>query len=197
VTGHGDGPGDSVGPVGGPAARPAADAAGPVGGPAAGVLVIGYGNRLRSDDGVGWHAADLLAGDPRLAGGEVLALHQLAPELALDMSRASLVILVDASVDDPPGAITVRSLGTGKPGGRVPGPGAVSHHVDPGVLLALARDLYGAAPEAYVVSVGTANMEVGAALSPTVAGALPAIADAVADLVAAHHGSQGGSRGAG
>ena len=33
---------------------------------AAGVLVVGYGNSLRGDDGVGWHAARLLAADGSL-----------------------------------------------------------------------------------------------------------------------------------
>ena len=61
------------------------------------VLVIGYGNPLRGDDGAGWKAAELLAEDPRLAGAVVLARHQLTPELADDVSRASLVVLVDAS----------------------------------------------------------------------------------------------------
>ena len=27
------------------------------------VLVVGYGNALRTDDGLGWHVADLLAAD--------------------------------------------------------------------------------------------------------------------------------------
>ena len=53
-----------------------------------GVLVIGYGNALRTDDGFGWHAAGRLAADPRLDGAEILQLHQLTPELALDISRA-------------------------------------------------------------------------------------------------------------
>ncbi len=221
------------------------------GSPAGGVLVIGYGNALRSDDGVGWHAAALLADDPRLAGIDVLALHQLSPELALDMSRASLVILVDAGVDDPPGTIAVLrpaaagdaagadpgagcgpdvgggsgagpgvgggqgggsgagpgagcgpdvgsgagpGVGGGQGGGSAAGPGATSHHVDPGVLLALARDLFGTAPEAIVVRVGTATMEVGETLSPAVAAALPAVADAVAELVAQHRRSRAGFR---
>ncbi len=189
------------------------------GSPAGGVLVIGYGNALRSDDGVGWHAAALLADDPRLAGAEVLALHQLSPELALDMSRASLVILVDAGVDDPPGTIAVlrpagagggsaagdgSAAGSGADGGSAAGPGggsgagggpgATSHHVDPGVLLALARDLFGTAPEAIVVRVGTASMEVGETLSPAVAAALPAVVDAVAELVAEHRRSRAGPR---
>jgi hydrogenase maturation protease len=165
------------------------------GDPAGAVLVIGYGNALRSDDGVGWHAAALLADDPRLAGVEVLARHQLAPELALDMSRASLVILVDADAEIPPGAITVRRLEAAGPGpaagGSGGGPGASSHHVGPAELLAVCRELYGAAPEAIVIGVGTLTMEVGESLSAPVAAALPAVADAVAGLVAGNQWSGG------
>jgi hydrogenase maturation protease len=157
------------------------------------VLVVGYGNALRSDDGVGWHAALLLAGDPRLADVVVMAEHQLAPELALDLSTASLVILVDASTETPAGTVTVRPLapaGGGSAGGgrgaSQPSPATSSHHVDPGLLLALALELYGSAPEAIVVSVGVAEMGHGEALTPRVAAALPAVADAVARLVAEH-----------
>ncbi len=184
---------------------------------AGGVLVIGYGNTVRGDDGVGWHAAMLLAGDPRLgasggpgtsrigaSGGpgtsrapddiDVLARHQLTPELALDMSRASLVILIDASADDPPGAIVVRRLSPDSGAGSGAGPGASSHHVAPGELLAVARELYGAAPAAFVVRVGAADMETGESLSPAVAAALPAVADAVVELVLAHRQSPKGRR---
>jgi hydrogenase maturation protease len=167
------------------------------GGFAGGVLVIGYGNALRSDDAVGLRVAYLLADDPRLAGVEVVASHQLTPELALDMSRASLVILIDASVEDPPGAISVRPVTAADAEAADHGPGAMSHHVAADVLLAVARDLYGAAPGAFVVSVGTANMEVGEKLSPFVAAALPAIVDAVANLVEAHRRSRVPSDGAG
>ena len=44
-----------------------------------GVLVVGYGNSLRGDDGLGWHAALRLAADPRLAG----ALYGTAPPVFL------------------------------------------------------------------------------------------------------------------
>ena len=175
------------------------------------VLVIGYGNALRTDDGVGWHAAGLLADDPRLVGATVMALHQLAPELALDLSAATLAVLVDASTATPPGTITVRPVvapggataatgpaaagsGPAGSGGSGGGPGATSHHVDPGVLLALARELYGAAPEAVAVSVGVADMGPGETLTPRVAAALPAVADTVARLVAEHERSRAGGR---
>ena len=154
-------------------------------------LVIGYGNALRSDDGVGWHAAVRLADAPRLAGAVVLARHQLTPELAADMAEASIVVLVDASTDGLPGAIKIRRLDQSGAGDAAGGDtmgrntaGPSSHHVGPGLLLALARDLFGRTPPAFIVSVGTATIELGEELSEPVEAALPAVADAVAMLVA-------------
>ncbi len=146
----------------------------------AGVLVVGYGNSLRGDDGLGWHAAALLAGDPRLAGARVLARHQLTPELAEDVSRAALVVLVDARVDGgAPGAVTVRRVV----------PGAVprltwSHQLDPGTLLELASALYGSTPPVFLVSAAVAGCELGERLSPAAERALPEVVDAVAGIVA-------------
>ena len=81
--------------------------------------MVGYGSTLRSDDGVGWHVADRLADDPRLAGAEVLARHQLTPELAADVARAALVVLVDAALGGEPGSIVLRRVPPPRP--RVPG----------------------------------------------------------------------------
>ena len=76
-----------------------------------GALVVGYGNVLRSDDGVGWQVADILTDDARLAGATILRCHQLTPELALDVSRASVVVLVDARHGPEAGAMVA---GTGR-----------------------------------------------------------------------------------
>ena len=108
---------------------------------AAGVLVVGYGNPLRSDDGIGWHAAGLLATDPRLDGARVLARHQLVPELAADVSQASLVVLVDAAAEGDPGSVAVRRIGS-----PPPTPITWSHHLTPDTLAGLADALYGAVP---------------------------------------------------
>jgi len=143
------------------------------------VLVVGYGNALRGDDALGWHAVARLSADPRLDGARVIWQHQLTPELALDMAGASLVVLVDAESDLEPGALHVRRLHRSADGGT-----AMSHHVAPESLLVLAHELYGAAPEAWLVGVGAATLEVGDALSPAVASAIPAIVDAVAAIIA-------------
>ena len=144
-----------------------------------GVLVVGYGNALRTDDGLGWHAAEWLADDPRLAGVTVLRRHQLTPELALDISAATLVVLVDASHSPPAGAVIVERL---EPAGD---PGTTwSHHLSPASLVALAHELYDRAPDVFLVSCGVASLEMGDRLSPVVEAALPRIIDAVAQLVA-------------
>ena len=143
------------------------------------VLVVGFGNALRSDDGVGWHVAERLADDPRFAAVDVLRRHQLTPELALDVSRASFVIFVDAS-RAAPGLLAIEPVE--RAAGR--GVAAWTHHFDPATLLALAADLYGATPDAVAVSVGVASLEMGESLSPAVEGAMDRVADAVAGLVA-------------
>ncbi len=55
-------------------------------------LIIGYGNVLRSDDGIGWHVAERLAADARFDDVTILQRHQLTPELALDVSRDRLEV---------------------------------------------------------------------------------------------------------
>jgi hydrogenase maturation protease len=159
------------------------------------ILVIGYGNTLRRDDGVGVRAAEMMAGDARFAGVEVLTAYQLTPELSLDIGTASLVVFVDADMRGLPGAIDVRELSGGAGAAvdvsRLPGlervdQGASSHHVGADEVLALTRELTGASPRAVAVGIGVADLELGEDLSAPVEAALPRVADAVARLVAAH-----------
>lgn len=149
---------------------------------AAGVLIVGYGNPLRSDDGIGWHAAGLLATDPRLDGARVLARHQLVPELAADVSRASLVVLVDAAAEGDPGSVAVRRIGS-----PPPTPITWSHHLTPDTLAGLADSLYGAVPPIVLVSVAAGSFAESDRLSGDLERALPEIADAIADVVTSHH----------
>ncbi len=158
-----------------------APAASRVTNPAGTVLVVGYGNPLRSDDGVGPAVAARLAADPRLSGVLVRAEHQLTPELAFDASTASLLVLVDAGVDEAPGAVSVRALELDRDPGT-----AWTHHLDPSGLVGLARELWGVAPSVMLVSVGPASLEVGEALSDTVAAAVPRAVDAVVAIVEEH-----------
>jgi hydrogenase maturation protease len=144
----------------------------------AGVLVVGYGNPLRGDDGIGWHAARRLATDPRLAGAQVLTHHQLVPELAEEVSRAALVVLVDASTQGDPGSVSVRQIGP--PSAT---PTTWSHHLDPETLAGLAKTLYGSVPPMVLVSVAAGSLADGDRLSSTLQQVLPEIVETVAGVV--------------
>lgn len=147
----------------------------------AGPLVIGYGNALRTDDGIGWHAAERLAEDPRMEGVTVLRLHQLAPELALDFSRADFVVLIDASHIPAAGMFSVETVTRAEVNST-----AWSHHLSPPSLMSLANELYGRCPEVSVFSVGVQSVEMADRLSPELEAALPGVVDAVAEFVGNH-----------
>jgi hydrogenase maturation protease len=73
-------------------------------------VIIGYGNPLREDDGLGWRAADLLASHPGLGEAEIIQRHQLLPELAEDLVEAAVVVFLDAAVDLAPGEIRCQRV---------------------------------------------------------------------------------------
>ena len=79
------------------------------------LLIIGCGNSLRGDDGVGMEVVRALwaqrEGIPDLRHAGFMWSQQLLPELALDLSRSSLAIFVDAASDGGrPGLSPCRSF---------------------------------------------------------------------------------------
>jgi hydrogenase maturation protease len=141
-------------------------------------LVVGFGNPLRGDDGLGQIAAAMLAAAPP-DGAEVRACHQLTPELAERLAGVDLAVFIDAAAGAVAGSIAVEPV---EPAAARIG---LDHHVDAGMLLTLAERLYGRAPAAFLVRVGAASFTLGAELSEPVRAALPAVLATVARLVRA------------
>lgn len=156
------------------------------------MLVLGFGNTLRRDDGVGAVAARLLAADPRLARTEieVREAYQLLPEMSLDLAQVTLAVFVDADATGLPGSIEIHEIDpetAARSDADARGePGASSHHVGGGELVALAATLGGRAPRAVAVGIGVADMGMGEGLSPAVEAALPKVVEIVAELVTGH-----------
>lgn len=141
------------------------------GAPAPDLLVIGYGNPLREDDGVGWAAAELLRAELPAGRARCIACHQLLPELAEPVSQAGLVLFVDARAAGAPGALELRPVA---PDAELPA--GMTHTFGPGALLALAERLYGRCPPAQLATVAGASFGYGETLSPAVRAALPELA---------------------
>ena len=111
------------------------------------VLVIGYGNTLRGDDGFGVAAAEQLRETEQPDRVKVLTCQQLTPELASEMSKVDRVIMIDAARGDTPGLITVSKV---EPESDLT---TFTHELRPSTLLACSQGLYGTCPETFLVSV--------------------------------------------
>ena len=122
------------------------------------LLIIGYGNTLRRDDGVGPGVAEAVAG-LALPGVRTLACPLLTPELAEAVSQAHVVIFVDAAVDAPR-EVQLRTLAPAESSQ------VMAHAASPATLLALARDVFGHAPEAWLITVPVEDLGIGDEFSP-------------------------------
>lgn len=142
-------------------------------------LVIGYGNPLRGDDGLGWRVAAIIQACRENLKIEVMMCQQLVPELAEKISRARTVYFVDADRAGVPGAWRCEPIQAQNAAS------ALAHFATPGALLAAALALYGTAPEAYLFTVSGACFEFGDGLSAVVAAAAPSVAAAIKNRVSA------------
>jgi hydrogenase maturation protease len=123
------------------------------------VLVIGYGNTLRRDDGVGWLIAQEVE-SWRRPDVQSLGVAQLTPELAAPMATAQAVLFVDARESAAHSGVRVERV---RPlNETVP---SMVHASSPRFLLGLCRAVFGRCPPSWLVSVPAADFSIGEGLS--------------------------------
>ncbi len=125
------------------------------------ILILGYGNPDRQDDGVAWHILIQLA---RQFGRtvpvapeegfhsmgypvEMMFALQLTPEMSETVAKFDRVCFVDAHTGNVPELVHFEKL---EPNFRS---SPFTHHMTPSTCLALASTLYSRQPEAILVSV--------------------------------------------
>jgi hydrogenase maturation protease len=149
------------------------------------ILLIGYGNDLRRDDGAGLVLAGIIEQSWHILGVAVksLAVHQLLPELAEEIARPeiSAVVFVDAravAAGEINPQIQVQRLvfETQSP--------SLGHHLNPKTVLAYAGWLYGWQPPAWLVTVPAVDFGYGEGLSKMVQQALAAAQSLPLELLA-------------
>ena len=145
------------------------------------VLIVAYGNPLRSDDGVAWRAAAALQKTFPPERAEILTLHQLGPELAENASRSECVIFVDAAAGPGrPGEIQVRELSESDSDTETSA--LLSRHVAARMCSRWPRSSTSAGREPSPLSVVGKNFNHGESLSPAVEAALPALLARIEEL---------------
>jgi hydrogenase maturation protease len=141
------------------------------------LLIIGFGNPLRSDDALGWHIAQELLRGPIPDDVLVVAEHQLTPEMSEIASRAERILFVDAARHGDPGCLKCDQL--------EPATSSVchTHDLSPAMVLRLAKDLYGRSPAAHLFTIAGESFETGEAMSPAVLAAIPTLMQQVRKFV--------------
>lgn len=156
------------------------------------IVVAGFGNELRSDDGVGLHVMAELGHGPVPAGVEILEIGSGGIHLVQALLDATdALIVVDAlSSGRHPGSVVVLvpdvadalSMDVHERRDHT----ADMHLANPDRALTVARGLGVLPPRVWLVGVEPADDEAwGEQLSPAVAGAVPVAADQVRQLVTA------------
>src|SRR3569833_4357869 len=128
------------------------------------ILVVGYGNPLRGDDGIGCHVARQighhLRGDERV---KVIPCHQLEPEITEQIAASEFVVFVDASKLGEPGTITQTTVLP-----HATFSGSFEEPMTPETLLAAAKVLHGACPPAVLFAMTGWSFEFGEHMSSIV-----------------------------
>lgn len=124
------------------------------------MLIIGYGNPDRQDDGIAWHILKRCAerlgleappsyeeGFPGYDGPvQFIFSLQLMPEMAEDVAKHDKVVFVDAHTGAIPDDLHIEEVSAAFQSSPL------THHFTPQSCLSLAASLYGAAPQALLIS---------------------------------------------
>ncbi len=151
-------------------------------------LVIGIGNRYRSDDGIGAAVLDVLADTARAsAGADLIELDGEPTRLIDAWSARRLVIVIDAVVaeDAAPGEVIVLRGHDAIDPDRVARwhVGVSGHSAGLAEALRLATVLQQVPADLCIVGVVVESVSEGTALSAPVAAAVPCAVDAVLQLL--------------
>jgi hydrogenase maturation protease len=138
------------------------------------LLIVGLGNPLMGDDGVGAVLAESLAGradaDVLIGGTDLL-------RCAAEMEGRKRVILIDAVESDTPGTMVVTDEDPPE------GPSAAAHTLSAPSAVRLLRQLMPEVRFTWIL-VGVRSARMGEGLSPELAAALPRLRGRLMELAA-------------
>lgn len=124
------------------------------------ILIIGYGNTLRGDDGVGYKIAEIIE-QWNFDNITSFAIHQLTPDLADNIAKVDTVIFIDAVpiTDINQAKLEITTI-SGNPKSN-----HLAHHNNPEQLLSLTEAIYQKSPIAYWILVPALNFNFSEELS--------------------------------
>ncbi len=127
------------------------------------ILVIGVGNTLREDDGVGVHLVRKLK---KSFSDRLNCIEVYEPDILLaeEMAEYAEVLIIDAMNVEDGAPFSLVSLFPSR--SMFPSTGFVSHAFDWGAVLKMAEDLFGKTPKASLLGVSARNFGISETISP-------------------------------
>ena len=122
------------------------------------ILIVGYGNLTRQDDGLGVRLAEALEQE-NLPNIEVRTSQQMHLELLEDLGAFDRILLADATAMDAPLEICQVTEDSGS---TMPS----SHALNPSTLLKLSQKLYGQKLSLFMLAIPGQHFDFGMELSP-------------------------------
>lgn len=145
------------------------------------ILIIGYGNPLRRDDGAGVIAVERLQQKIKYPNCTFITAHQLQPEMIAEFAVADVVLLVDADARLKPGVINHEFLSVDADQNH-----RITHFMRPHYMLWICKQIYRYAPETVLFSIGGYDFEYGEGLSAIVNLRLNRLVDQLAQFITQH-----------
>ena len=116
------------------------------------ICLIGVGNILRSDDGIGAYICNRIE-NFRIPGVDCLMVQQLQVELVEDILDYQLVIIADASLSNSEVDLS--------PLNQLEARIASSHQIDAGMLFSVAKNIYQKELDIYICAVRGEDFSIG------------------------------------
>jgi len=116
------------------------------------ICLIGVGNILRTDDGIGAYISNQIE-NLRLSGVDCLIVQQLQVELIEDLLHYQTIIIADASLGDSEVDLS--------PLNRLDAGMASSHQIDAGMLFSVAKNIYQKDLDMYICAVKGEDFSIG------------------------------------
>jgi hydrogenase maturation protease len=122
------------------------------------ILIVGVGNTLMGDDGIGAYVAARLE-EMQLPGVHTVTVQQMTSDLLDEMLQANKTIIVDAAVEGDP--VQFYKVEETAPAGA-----SYSHYTSAIQLLKMAQLVYECNLSVYICAVGAFDLTLGGTLSP-------------------------------
>lgn len=113
--------------------------------PQKGILLIGVGNTIKADDGIGAYICGRIA-SLDLTGVRTLTVHQLDAAIIEEVVAADIIIIADACVEGT--NVTFQKVNTGGPAGP-----SSPHYVSASLLMQMIKLVHNTERPLYVCSV--------------------------------------------